>query len=389
MTERLFYKDSYIKECIANVVEAIDKDGKVVVVLDRTPFYPEGGGQPSDTGYIDDARVLDVYEQGEKIYHILDRPLKNKEVYCKVDLERRIDYMQQHSGEHILASCFYKLLNTRSSSFHMGDEYSTVDISLPEVSEELVAKVEDMANEAIYENHPVRAVVVTEEESKSMNLRRYVDGEREVRIVEIENVDACACCGTHVKRTGEVGIIKIIKTEKYKGLTRVYFKCGKRAFQDYCKKHDIVTSLVRSFSTGEGGIVNKIFSDIEHMKELSRKLSEYRKRLCKYEAEELKTLAKDNVIYHIYEDKEMDELQKIVEELSSGHNFLVLASAKYRQILVSSGGGYSINLGQFFKEWIKEFGGRGGGKADRAQGSFESVEGLKKFSEVLIDNLHK
>lgn len=389
MTERLFYKDSYIKECVANVVEIIEKDGKVTVVLDRTPFYPEGGGQPSDTGYIDDAKVIDVYENGHKICHVIDRPLNNKEVHCKVDLERRIDYMQQHSGEHILASCFYKLLNTRSSSFHMGDDYSTVDISLPEVSEELVMKVEAMANEAIYSNHPVRAVIVTEEESKKMNLRRYVEGEKEVRIVEIENVDACACCGTHVSRTGEVGIIKIIKTEKYKGLTRIYFKCGKRAFQDYSKKHDIVATLVRSFSTGEGEIVNKITSDIEHMKELSRKLSEYRKKLCRYEAEELKGFSKNNIIYHIYEDKEMDELQKIVEELSNSDNFLVLASAKHRQIIVSLGGGYNLNLGQFFKERIKEFAGRGGGKADRAQGTFETIEGLKNFSEALLDILHK
>ncbi|NLM34065.1 MAG: alanyl-tRNA editing protein [Clostridiales bacterium] len=389
MTERLFYEDSYINECIANVEDTIEKDGKVIVVLDRTPFYPEGGGQPSDTGYIDDARVVDVYEEGQKIYHILDRPLENKEVHCKVDLERRIDYMQQHSGEHILAACFYKLLNTRTSSFHMGDEYSTVDISLPEISEELAAKVEEMANEVIYKNLPVRAKIVTEEESKNMSLRRYVDGEDEVRIVEIENVDACACCGTHVKRTGEVGVIKIIKTEKYKGLTRIYFKCGKRAYQDYRKKHDIVTTLVRNFSTGEEDIVSKINSDTEHMKELSRKLSEYRKKLCRYEAEELKASSKDNIIYHIYEDKEMDELQKIAEELSRSNNLTILASAKHRQILASSGGGYSINLGQFFKERIKEFGGRGGGKADRAQGTFEAIEGLKKFSEALIDNLHK
>ncbi|NLZ48849.1 MAG: alanyl-tRNA editing protein [Clostridiales bacterium] len=388
MTERLFYKDSYIKECIANVLEIIEKDGKFTVVLDRTVFYPEGGGQPSDTGYIDDAKVLDVYEEGDKIYHVIDRPLKNREVHCLVDLERRIDYMQQHSGEHILASCFYKLLNTRTSSFHMGDEYSTVDISLPEVSEELVAKVENMANEAIYNNYTVRAVIVTEEESKKMNLRRYVDGEKEVRIVEIENVDACACCGTHVKRTGEVGIIKIIKTEKYKGLTRIYFKCGKRAFKDYSKKHDIVTTLVRNFSTGEGEILNKINSDIEHMKELSRKLSEYRKKLCRYEAEDLKGISKNNIICHIYEDKEMDELQKIVEELSDSDNFIVLASAKLKQILVCSGGGYSLNLGQFFKENIKEFGGRGGGKSDRAQGSFENLEGLKKFRDALLNKLH-
>lgn len=388
MTERLFYKDSYMKECQANVVETIEEDGKFIVVLDRTVFYPEGGGQPSDTGYIDDAKVIDVYEKGDRIYHLIDKPLKKKVVYCKVDLERRIDYMQQHSGEHILASCFYKLLNTMTSSFHMGDEYSTIDISLPEVSDELVSKVEKMANEAIYNNYPVGAIMVTEEESKNMNLRRYVDGEEVVRVVEIEGVDACACCGIHVQRTGEVGIIKIMKTEKYKGLTRIYFKCGKRAFQDYSNKHDIVTTLVRSFSTGEGEIVNKINNDMEHMKELSRKLSEYRKKLCKYQAEELKAMSKDNIICHVFEDKEMGDLQKIVEELSDSNNFTILASAKDRQILVSLGGGYNINLGQFFKEKIKEFGGRGGGKPNRAQGTFESINGLKKFSQALIDNLH-
>ena len=387
MTEKLYYGDVYIKESKSKVVEIGEYKGKTAIVLDRTPFYPEGGGQPADTGIIGDTRVTYVFESEEKVYHVVDKVPSEEEVICRVDFEKRFDHMQQHSGEHILAACFFKEFGATTSSFHLGDDYISIDINLTEISTENIEKIENMANTYIYENLPVNTFMVTPEESKNIKLRKNIEGEEEVRVVQIEKVDACACCGTHVKNTGEVGIIKIIKTEKYKGLTRVYFKCGKRAFEDYRGKHDITASLVRSFSTGESELVNKLNSDLEHMKNLNRRLSEYRKKICSYEAKELKFHEKDNIIYYIYDDKEMDELQMITEELSETKAFIILGSAKQGQIIVTAGGGYVLNIGQFFKERIKEFNGRGGGKAERAQGSFNSLEDLNAFTEELIKHL--
>jgi alanyl-tRNA synthetase len=387
VTERLYYEDVYIKESHSRIMEVSEYKDKHTVVLDKTPFYPEGGGQSSDTGYIGEARVSHVYEKEGKVYHVIDKVPQSEEVHCIIDYDKRFDHMQQHSGEHILAACFNKCFGTMSSSFHLGDDYVSIDISIPEISAEEIIKIEDMANRYIYENLPVHTFMVTPEESKNIKLRKNIEGEEEVRIVQIEKVDACACCGTHVKNTGEIGIIKIIKAEKYKGLTRVYFKCGKRAFEDFRTKQDIVTTLVRSFSTGEGELINKINSDQEHMKELGRRISEYRKKLCSYEAAELKKLSKDNIIYHIYADKEMEELQMLTEQLSETKQFIILGSAKQGQIVVTVGGDYCFNIGQFFKEKIKEFNGRGGGKADRAQGSFTSETDLRNFAEELIKHL--
>lgn len=387
MSDRLYYYDVNIMESNSKIVETSEYKGKHTVVLDKTPFYPEGGGQPCDTGYIGEAKVSYVFEADGRVYHVVDSIPTEEVVHCRIDYDRRFDHMQQHSGEHILAACFYKKFSVFTSSFHLGDDYVSIDINLPEVSAEVLSEIEDMANGYIYQSLPVHTFMVTPEESKSINLRKNIEGEEEVRIVRIEKVDACACCGTHVKNTGEIGIVKIMKSEKHKGLTRIYFKCGKRAFEDYRRKQDIVTELVRNFSTGESEIINKINNDLEHAKTLNRKLNDYRKKLCSYEAKELKETSKNNIIYHIYNEKDIDEIQIIIEELAGTNNFLILGSAKHGQMIVAAGGDYNLNIGQFFKEKIKEFNGRGGGKAERAQGSFTVHEDMKGFAEELLKHL--
>ncbi|MDP4089913.1 MAG: alanine--tRNA ligase-related protein [Bacillota bacterium] len=389
MTEKLYYDDVYIKESLSRVVEAFEKDGKLLVVLDKTPFYPEGGGQPSDTGRIGDAHVSYVFEEDDTIYHVVDKLPENTLVLCNIDFERRYDFMQQHSGEHMLAATFYKLYGAVSQGFHMGDDYVSIDMSFTEISTEEVKRIESVVNGHIYSNVPVNTFVVTPEESRSLTLRKRVEGEDQVRIVQIGEVDACACCGTHVKYTGEVGIIKIIKTEKYKGMTRIYFKCGRRAFEDYILKHDIVSTLVRNLSTGEGELVDKATNDMAEVKALGRKLGEYKRRLSGYEAQNLKARAENRVVSFIYEDKEMDEVQMIAEDLASEDLFIILGSALSRGIIVFSGGGHNVNVGQFFKENMKAFSGKGGGSAKRAQGSFGYAEDMKAFAAELLKQVNK
>ena len=387
MTEKLYYNDVYIKESFCKITESIEQEGKLLIVLDKTPFYPEGGGQPSDIGRIGDAAVSYVYEKGDKIYHEVDKLPKGEEVLCSIDYSRRFDHMQQHSGEHILAAVFYKLYGAVSQGFHMGEDYVSIDLNFSDISAEEVKKVEATVNEHIYSNVPVNTFMVTSEESKSLELRKRVESEEQIRIVQIGEVDACACCGTHVKYTGEIGLLKILKTERYKGMTRVYFKCGKRAFQDYSLKQDTVNKLVKTLSTGEGELLEKVKNDAAELKLMGRKLGEYKKKLSDYETQRLRQNASEGLVSYIYEDKEADEVQMIAEQLSADNLFVVLGSSLSGNIIVFSGSEYAMNVGQFFKDNIKNFNGKGGGSPKRAQGSFSSLEDMKAFVHKLLETL--
>lgn len=389
MTEKLYYNDVYTKESYSRVVETMEHEGRLLVVLDKTPFYPEGGGQPSDKGKIGDAQVSYVYEEEDTIYHVVDRLPNETEVLCTIDYNRRFDFMQQHSGEHMLAATFYKLYGAVSQGFHMGEDYVSIDMNFSEISPEEIKRVEAVVNGHIYDNISVHTFMVSPEESRDMKLRKRVEGEEQVRIVRIGEVDACACCGTHVKYTGEVGIIKILKTEKYKGMTRVYFKCGKRAFEDYSVKQDIVNTLVRNLSTGEGELIEKIANDTAELKALGRKLGEYKKMLSGYEVQKLKQGAENKVAAFLYEGKEADEVQMIAEQLSAEDLFIVLGTVQSGNIIVFSGGGYDFSVGQFFKENIKAFNGKGGGNAKRAQGSFSNAGDLEAFFREILKAVHK
>ncbi|OPJ60379.1 alanyl-tRNA editing protein [Clostridium oryzae] len=384
MTKKLFYDDVYLKEAEATVLFSGQKNGKNVVLLDETIFYPEGGGQPYDIGTIDDCIVTEVFEEGEDIYHVVDKIPQNEKVLCKIDFKRRFDHMQQHSGEHLLAAAFNKFYNTLSQGFHMGEEYVSLDLSLESISDEQIRKVELEVNKNIYSNLEVSVFFVTPEESEKLPLRKRVTGKENVRIVKMEDADCCACCGTHVKYTGEIGIIKITKTERYKGMTRVYFKCGSRALEEYSSDHSIITEVSRTLSIKETEIMNKVNQQVEEIKNLNKIISEYKKKEAIGEAERLFSNSENNVICMIYENKSFDELENICEELSKKELFIILASKMYKKLLVMNTSAYDINIGSIFKGSIKDFGGKGGGNPKRAQAVFEDESKLQDFIEEKI-----
>lgn len=383
MTKKLFYDDSYICEAKCEVESIIEKEDKYEVVLKETPFYPEGGGQPSDLGEIDGIKVEYVHEEDDIIYHVMSQKPQNKIVSCKVDFSRRKDHIQQHSGEHLLSSAFFRLFKGVNAGFHMGDDYVTIDIDIKDISEDMLKKAEIEANDYIFRNEEVKTYVVSKEDALKLPLRKEIKVDENVRIVQMGNIDYSACCGTQVKRTGEVGLIKIIKAEKNKGMTRIYLKCGDRALKDYIKKHDLISELGRSFSTDEDEIIKKVKSQNEEIANLKKCIAEFNKKQALEEAEKLIKAAKNKCLSAIYEDKDIEFIQNIFEALKDKEYILVLASLSDKKLIFANNGNFQIDCGKIFKENLKEFNGKGGGNSKRAQAAFDDEKDLKKFVEFL------
>lgn len=385
MTEKLFYLDPYISEAHCQVEDIIEKDGKFEIVLESTPFYPEGGGQPCDFGYIDNIKVEYVYEKDDIIYHVASQKPENKIVNCKVDLERRIDHTQQHSGEHIMSAAFFKLYKVSNAGFHLGEEYVTIDILLKDMTQEMITAAENLANYYVFRNEPVKTYYLSKEEAVKLPLRKEIKADGNIRIVQMgENLDYSACCGTQVRRTGEIGPIKIVKWEKNKGMTRVYIKCGYRALKNYQVKHDYITEVAKGFSVEINDVVNKVKAQTEEVVSLKKQISNLYGKIALGEAEKLAEKATPSkLIIAEYTEEDFDFLDKLYEKLKDQEYILILSSLKDKRLLLAHNGAFDLDCGKLFKENLKEFNGRGGGNSKRAQASFTEETELKKFSDYL------
>lgn len=228
-TQKLYYENCHLREFSATVIGCEETEKGYFVTLDRTAFYPEGGGQACDLGTLGDACVLDVRESGESVRHLCDRPLPvGKTVTGSIDWERRFDQMQQHTGEHIVSGILHRLLGAHNVGFHMGTDVTTIDFDVP-VPAELLSRVEQEANEAVFANLPVECSYPSEEALIKIPYRSKKALPWPVRIVEVPGYDICACCGVHVARTGEIGIIKLLSCVKFHEGVRIEMVCGKKA----------------------------------------------------------------------------------------------------------------------------------------------------------------
>ena len=233
MTQRLYYYDAYMSEFSATVVSCKEVDGAYEVVLDKTAFFPEGGGQPADVGFINSARVFDVQERNGEIYHrCSERFAPGEDVGCSIDFERRFLNMQLHSGEHIFSGYIHQLTGFDNVGFHMGENTVTVDFN-GVVSEEILAQAERLANEAIWNNIEIEAIYPNDDEIEKYDFRSKKEVDGKLRLIRIEDADLCACCGTHVHYTGEIGMVKAVAMQNYKSGVRIYLHAGARALDDY------------------------------------------------------------------------------------------------------------------------------------------------------------
>lgn len=258
-TEKLYEQDSHLREWEATVLACETIIDGYRVVLDRTAFFPEGGGQLSDGGTIGDVTVWETREKDGHIYHFTKEPVPvGAKAKCALDWPRRLDHMQQHTGEHLLSWAFWSLFGVENIGFHMGEETVTIDLSRPVTQEEMDA-AEEAANRDIWKDLPVRCYVATPAEVEALALRKKTDKVTgDLRIVEIQGSDICTCCGTHANSTGEVGLVKIIRQEHTKGGSRVQFLCGGRALSDYRLKNRVALEAGAALSVKEGEVPDGI-----------------------------------------------------------------------------------------------------------------------------------
>src|SRR5215468_2279874 len=255
-TDRLYYTDSGLLEFSASVIDLRETPDATHIVLDRTAFYPTGGGQPNDTGSINGTEIIDVADgEAGTIIHIAHRTagvssnlLVGRVVECRIDAPRRLDHMQQHSGQHILSQAFVQACGAETRSFHLGAATSTIDIELQNPTQENMQAAEEIANRVVFEDRAMRVHLVSEEEAARLPLRKESAVQGIIRVIEIDGFDWSPCGGTHAGRAGQVGLIAIKSFERAKKMTRVEFVCGRRALLDYRLANHTATAVARQFS---------------------------------------------------------------------------------------------------------------------------------------------
>lgn len=373
MTKKLYYDDSYVTEFKGNVIDVIPYNKGYAAILDETYFYPESGGQPSDTGYIDDARVLDVEFHDGIVYHILDKPLEIGTYKCKIDFDKRFQNMQQHTGQHILSAAFIELFNASTDSFHIGDEMSHIDIDKPGLSQAEIMSVEMRANEIVYNNIPVLSYIVTGEEAANFPLRKHPSVDKDIRIVEIKSYDYSPCGGTHVRNTGEIGIIKITKWEKSKNKLRIYFACGKKALVYFRKINKIIYEIADHFSANISDIPNRINTLELEKRGAQKEISTLKNELALYISDSLynkceKLNSNTKLIIDIFNEYDEELLRIISFKLSQKPKTLaILGNVSKQKFIISRSEDLDLNLKELFSDIYNHFECNGGGSVKQVQ----------------------
>ncbi|WP_195576127.1 alanyl-tRNA editing protein [Paenibacillus sp. 1001270B_150601_E10] len=382
MTEKLYYESAYANAWTSKVMRAYEQDGSHYVVLDRTAFYPHGGGQPCDQGTIEGISVVDVVLDGDEVIHQVESVPTQEEVHCVLDWERRFDHMQQHSGQHLLSAVALQLLGAETLSFHLGEEYATIDLQLPTLSGEEMLKLEQEVNQQIMGNLEIVSYFVTEEQLRTLPVVKMPKVTESIRIVEMKGVEYNPCGGTHVSRTGELGLMKLLRAEKQKGHVRITFKCGTRALRDYQDSVHILDALAQRFNTGHGDIWDRVEKWDQETRAQKMKLDAAMERLAAYEADELVKSGEGGLLYQLYEDKSMQELQQLALKVTGlVDDVVLLGSMEEQKVVLAHSGVNELSCGGFFKEHLQSYQGRGGGQPKLAQAGFSTKEDLVSFCE--------
>ncbi|MBI5290585.1 MAG: alanyl-tRNA editing protein [Chloroflexi bacterium] len=379
MTQRLYYSDSYTRQFAARVIEHLTVDGQSAVVLDRSFFYPASGGQPADRGTIGGVPVLDVTvrESDKAVLHVLERPVAESEAACELDWARRFDAMQQHTGQHILSQAFLRAANAATISFHLGGDSVTIDLDVEpaRLPPAALERAEEVANRAVTGNLPVRAWFPAADELATLPLRKTPDVDGPLRVVAIGDFDFNACGGTHVAATGEVGLIKIIKTEKQKKATRIEFRCGARALADYGRKNALLTQLAADFSCGVPEVPQAVSKLRDEAQAARKDLRAAREAVMDHEAQTLldsiPAVDGRRVIRQAYPQRDMAELRGLAARLAAAAGTVALlgAAGEKAQLVFARADDVPVDMKALLLPALAALGsGRGGGDARLAQG---------------------
>jgi len=384
MTDRLYYRDSFLYEFEGEIC-AITETPRPAVTLDRTAFYPTSGGQIHDTGWITSSgakhRVTEVADtKGGGVVHYLEAPVKElapgSRIRGEVDVVRRRDHMQQHSGQHILSAAFVRLFNMPTVSFHMADDYCSIDLDTLSLTKEQIESAERLANEVILENRPVNIRFVTREEAGKLGLRKIPPTERdELRLIDITDFDLTACGGTHVRQTGQIGCILLRKTEKVRQGYRVEFVAGLRAVAAARRDFTTLTETAALFSAHIYDLPQQATKSLEEVKTLRKQRAESLEELAAAQAAALLAETPEVVgrklVVRVFSDRDVNFLKLSAQKLTRlAPNVVTLLGTTSPQpaLVFAQSGGQPFDMGARMKEIVARFGGRGGGSKDMAQG---------------------
>jgi alanyl-tRNA synthetase len=387
MTERLYRDDPYLLEFEARVVSLTDHDDRPAVVLDRSAFYPESGGQPWDTGRLGEPgpAVVAVVERGDALLHVLDRPLaEGAAVRGLVDGVRRRDHRQQHCGQHLLSRALLDAAAARTLSFHLGGSDSTIDLDR-DVDRARIRAAQARTNEIVWDARPVRVRCVSRAEAAGLGVDVKDAVGAEVRLVEAEGFDLQACGGTHPRSTAEVGVVVATQAERYKGGTRLHFACGFRALAAFEARQEAAARLGALLSAPFDELVPVAERTLARLAEAEKALETQRERLLDLEARELLAAEPGDpaIVVRRFEGREGGELRALAQRLVAASPCVaLLGSATDRAHLVfAQSPGLGRDLPGLLREAVARLGGRGGGRGDLAQGGGERLDQLAAVLE--------
>lgn len=375
MTERLYYADAYLVDFDATMTRQVEHQGRRAVVLDRTAFYPTSGGQPFDTGQLGTARVIDVVDtDGGEILHVIEGTLEPGAIHGTIDWGRRFDHMQQHTGQHLLSAAFDHVVGARTDSFHLGSDSSTIDLNRT-LSASDIERAENEANRIVWEDRPVAVRVASAAEAAALPLRKESARTGTLRLVEVPDFDLSACGGTHVARTGAIGVIVVAASERFRGGTRVEFLCGERATRGYRMLRDTVAASVRLISVLPSELPAGIERLQAEMKETRHTLRQVQSQLATFEglhlADRAEVIGSVRAVIAAVAGWDQNGLKALATAITtgrSGHVAALFSAASPAAVIIARSPDVTVDCAAVLRKLIEQFGGKGGGRPDLAQG---------------------
>ena len=406
MTDRLYYHDSFLYDFDAEVRE-VTEGPRPALILDRSAFYPTSGGQVFDTGTIaagdaklrvnevadaEDGRVVHYFEAEDSTRHSFQPGTR---VHGQIDATRRRDHMQQHSGQHVLSAAFIRLHNLHTVSFHMADDYCSIDLDTPTLTKEQVESAERVANEIILENRAVDIRFVTREEAGNLGLRKIPVADRdELRIIDIRDFDLSACGGTHVNQTGQIGCILLRKTEKVRQGWRVEFVAGQRAVSTARRDFTTLTETAGLFSAHIYDVPQQARKSLDEIRSLRKQREQSQEELAAAQATALLAETPESngrkLVVRTFSDRELNFIKLLAQKLTrvSSNTVALLATTSPQASLVfAQSVGQPFDMGALLKETMAKLGGRGGGSKDMAQGGAANPEGIDAALQAVAGTL--
>ncbi len=390
MNKRIYFDDQYQVEFESKIIDRLKHNNQTALILEQTCFYPESGGQPADKGTLNGVEIIDVIEDEGRILHIVDQEVAETKVKGKIDWKTRFDYMQQHAGQHILSQSFWKLMQGKTMSFHLGQDVSTLEIDIQKISDLELEKVEEEANKIIFQNREIKTYFVDEAKIGEVPLRKPPKKTGLIRVVEVADYDFSACGGTHPSRTGEIGLIKILKSGRIRNNLCFEFVCGSRVLKDYTLKNRILLQAASRLSVGEEEVpdaVEKLFADLKSEKKQRRKVLI---KLSELEARDIRQNADGRIIKKIYSGRSWDDIRHIALNIIRNPGYIVLFALKADRkanLILARSEDIDFDMRELIQAASQLINGKGGGRPSLVELAGDNVENLKHALEGLEEGL--